>query len=83
MLNNMCNWHEKKNVDANYNMVELMDLVLGRNIHIRLELNKEPIEGIDVDDQPTPIVKLPEAYECAHLRTILQWSILHNYKLEM
>ena len=36
-----------------------------------LDLNEEPMEGIDVHDQPTPIVKLPEAYECAHLLSIL------------
>ena len=40
-------------VDAKYNMAELVDLAWGREIHLGLDLNEEPMEGNDVDDQPT------------------------------
>ena len=40
---------------------------MGREIHLGLYSNKEPMEGIDVDDKPTPIVKLPQAHEYAQL----------------
>ena len=42
-------------------MVELVHLALGRDLHLGLDLNEEPMEGNGVDDQPTPIVKLHEA----------------------
>jgi hypothetical protein len=45
-------------VDVEYDMVELVDLASGREIHLGLILNEQPMEGNDVDDQPTPIVKL-------------------------
>ena len=47
-------------VDAKSNMAKLVDLTWGREIHLGLILNEEPMEGNDVDDQPTPIVKLPQ-----------------------
>ena len=34
-------------------------------------LNEEPMERNDVDDQPTPIVKLSQAYEHAQLLPII------------
>ena len=37
-------------VYAKYNMVELVDLVWGREIHLGLDLNEEPKEGIDMND---------------------------------
>ena len=40
-------------------MVELVYLAGGREVRLSLELNEELMEGKDVDDQPTPIVKLP------------------------
>ena len=46
-------------VDAWYNMVELVDLACSREIHLGSDLKEELMEGNDVDDQPTPIVKLP------------------------
>ena len=46
-------------------MLELVDLAWGRKIHLGLNLNEEPMEGNDVDDRPTPIVKLPQAREYA------------------
>ena len=49
-------------IDAEYNIVELVDLARGRVIHLGLNLNEEPREGNDVDDQTTPIVKLPQAH---------------------
>ena len=39
-------------------MVELVDLAWGREIHLGLNMNEQPMEGNGVDDQPTPIVKL-------------------------
>ena len=39
-------------------MDELVDLAWGREIHLDLDLNEEPMKENDVDDQPTPIVKL-------------------------
>ena len=40
-------------------MYELVDWAWGREVHLGLHLNEEPMEGSDVDDQPIPIVKLP------------------------
>ena len=37
-------------IDAEYNMVELMDLAWGREIHLGLALNEEPMHGNDMDD---------------------------------
>ena len=48
-------------------MVELVNLAWGRRIHLGLDLNKGPMEGNDVDDRPTPIVKLLQAYKYAQL----------------
>jgi hypothetical protein len=60
-------------------MAELMDLAWGREIHLGLDLNEEPMEGNNVDDQPTPIVKLPQAHWCAQLLSNL--TILWNFQL--
>ena len=38
-------------VDAKYNMAKLVDLAQGREIHLGLNWNEEPMEGNDVDDQ--------------------------------
>ena len=48
-------------------MVVLVDLARGREIHLGLDLNEEPTEGNDVDDQPTPRMKLPQARKYAQL----------------
>jgi hypothetical protein len=58
-------------VDAKYSMVELVNLARGKEIHLGLDLNEEPIKGNDVDDQATPIIKLPQAYENANYYHIL------------
>jgi hypothetical protein len=50
-------------VDAKYSLTELMDLAWDNPYGFRL--NEEPMERNDVDDQPTPIVKFPQAYEYA------------------
>ena len=63
----MCNWQEKIIVGVEYNMAKLVDLAWGRKIHLGLDLNEEPMEGNDVDDQPTPIVKLFQAHKYAKL----------------
>jgi hypothetical protein len=46
-------------------MVELVGLAWNREIHLGLDLNEEPMKGNDVDDQPTPIVKLPQTHDIA------------------
>jgi hypothetical protein len=75
----MCNRHEKIIVDAKYNMVELVDLAHGRKTHSSLDLNEEPMEGTNVDDWPTPIVKLPQACKHAQLLSNLHLSILQSF----
>ena len=67
----------KNNVDVEYNMAKLV-LAHGRNIHLGLDLNDEPMEGNDVDDQPTPIVKLSQAREYGRLL----WNFVGEYLLE-
>ena len=57
----------KEIVNAKYNMVELVDLAWGKEVHLGLHLNEEPMEGNRVDDQLTPIVKLPQTREYAQL----------------
>ena len=39
----------------------------GKKIYLGLDLNDEPMERIDVDDQPTPVVEHPQAREYAQL----------------
>jgi hypothetical protein len=46
-------------VEAEYIMVELVGLAWGRETHLGLKLDEEPMKGNDVDGQPTPIVELP------------------------
>ena len=50
-----------------YNMVKLVDSEWGKEIHLGLDLNEEPMEVNDVDDQPTYIVKLSQACKYAQL----------------
>ena len=54
-------------VDAKYNMAKLVDLAQGREVHLSLDLNEEPMEGNDVDDLPTQELKLPKVHEYAQL----------------
>ena len=42
-------------------MVELVDVAWGREVHLGLDLNERPMKRNDVDDQPTLVVKLPQA----------------------
>jgi hypothetical protein len=56
-------------------MVELVDLARDRDKHLGLDLNEEPMRGIDVDDQPIPIIKLPQAREYAQL--LLDFAVEH------
>ena len=58
-------------VDGEYIMAKLVDQAWGREIHLGLDLNEEPMEGKDVDDQPTLIVKLPRACEYGRFLSIL------------
>ena len=59
---------EGKIVDVEYNNVEWVDLAWGRRTYLDLHLNEEPMEGNDVDGQPTQIVKLPHAHEYAQIK---------------
>ena len=52
-----------KIVNAECNVFELLELAWGREIDSSLILINIQVEGNDVDDQPTPIVKLPQARE--------------------
>lgn len=47
---------------------------MGRETHLSLDLNEEPMKVNDVDDQLTPIVKIPQACDYAQL--------LSNHALE-
>ena len=40
---------------------------MGREIHLGLDLNEEPMEGHDVDNHPTPIGGRPQVCEYAQL----------------
>ena len=40
-------------VDVEYNMAESVDSIWDRKFHLGLDLKEEPMEGNDVDDQPT------------------------------
>ena len=42
-------------------MAVLVDLALGRDFPLDSYLTEEPLQGNDVDDQPTQIIKLPQA----------------------
>ena len=48
-------------------MAKLVDLVWSEEFHLGLDLNEEQMNENDVDDQPTPIVKLPQACDYAQL----------------
>jgi hypothetical protein len=36
---------------------------MGGGVHLGLDMNEEPMKGNDVDDQPTPIIKLLQTYD--------------------
>ena len=65
----MCtNLPREEIVDVEYNMVALVDLAWVRELHMGFRIsNEESMEGNDVDDQPTPIVRLPQAGGLAQL----------------
>ena len=73
-------WEE--DVDARYSVVELVDLAWNREVHMGLDLNEKSMEGNDVDDRPTPIVKLPQTCENVHYQFLI-WSILWRLQLQM
>ena len=75
----------EKIIDAKYNMSELVDLAWGREIHfgldLDLDLKEEPMEGNDVDDQPTPIVKLLQARE--HAQYLSNFAMQHPQSFQL
>ena len=48
-------------------MAELVDLTWGKEIYLGIDLNEDQREENDVDDQPTPTIKLPQARDDAQL----------------
>ena len=54
-------------IDAEYNIVELVDLAWGIEVYLGLDLHQEPMKGYGVNDQPTSIIKLPQAHEYVQL----------------
>ena len=63
-------------IDVDYNMVELIKLAWGREVHLDLDLNEEQMEGNDVDDQPIPIVKFPQA--CEYAQSLSNFQVKHS-----
>jgi hypothetical protein len=55
-----------------------VDLVWKKGIFLGLDLNEEPMKVNGVDDQPTPIVKLPQACEYAQL--LSKFAMKHPLK---
>jgi hypothetical protein len=74
----MCNLQEEKKIDVEYNMIELVDFVWGRKIHLGLDLNEEPMKG---NDRPTPIVKIPQANENAQL--LSNFVVEHHERFQL
>jgi len=54
-------------VDVEYDMAKLVAFAWSRELYLGLDLHEELMKGNDVDDQPTPQVKLPQAHEYARL----------------
>jgi hypothetical protein len=44
-------------IEVEYIIIELVDLAWGKATHLDLDLNQEPLDEIDVDEEPRPIVK--------------------------
>lgn len=65
-------------VDVVYNMVELVDLTWGREVHLGLSLIEESLEQNDVDDHPTSKVNLPQSHEYAQL--LSNFAMEHSSK---
>ena len=63
-------------------MAKLVDFGWGREIHLGLNLNEEPMEGNDLDDQSTTIVKLPQAHWYAQLLPNLSILFSFTYKCD-
>ena len=68
-------------VDAKCNMADLVDLAWDRKAHMGLDLSEEPLQGNDVDDQPTPIIKLPQA--CEYVQLLLDFTMEHPSKFSI
>ena len=60
-------------------MTKLVDVACSRGFHLGLDLNEELMEGNDVDDQPIPIIKLPQALEYA--QPLSKLSIVRSFLL--
>ena len=55
-------------IEAKYCMSELVDMALGQRIEPpSFDLNAKPLDSLDVDERPPPIVKLADAQHHAQL----------------
>jgi len=57
-------------------MVESVNLAQGREVHLGLNLNQEPMKENDVEDHPTLIIKLPQAREYA--QSLSNFAVEHS-----
>jgi len=58
-----------------------VDLTRGREVHLGSHLNEELLDKNDVEDQPTPIVKLPQAREYAQL--LSNFAMKHSMEVSV
>ena len=56
----------------------LVDLALGRDFPLGSYLTEESLQGNDVDDQPTQIIKLPQA--CGYGQLLSNFAMEHLLK---
>jgi hypothetical protein len=59
------------NIKAEYCMLELVDMALGQRIEpLSFDLNAKPLDSLDIDERPPPIVKLTNAQHLVQLLAI-------------
>jgi hypothetical protein len=57
-------------------MLELVDMALGQRIEpTGLDLTAETVNPMDVDERPSPIVKMMDAQQHAHILATVLWTI--------
>ena len=78
LLKNLCNWQKKKLLVHSTMWLSWWNWYGVGKIHLGLHLNEEPMEGNDVDDQSTPIVKLPQA--CEYTQLLSNFAMEHPPK---
>ena len=59
---------DENNIEAKFCMSKLVDMALGQRVETpRFDLNAKPLDSLDVDERPPPIVKLANAQHHAQL----------------